>query len=499
MARIIERPAPSPSPVQTGFRSTLHNRYFLRLWMAQLISQTVQNSINYGSLVLLTQSRSFTAVGGVIIAFSLPAVIFGIPAGVLVDRFDKRTVLWVSNALRALVSFGFVLTLLFLPQTYWLIYLLTFLISVIGQFFGPAEGSAIPLLVQKGELLPALSLFNVTFSISQALGFVIVGPLIILGLPTITIMGIAFTSIHSLFLFIGVMYLVCTLLTWAIPAPMLRAKPLPGAPKRVATVWHGVVEAWNYVRKRTSLLIGVIQLTLGSLVITAISMIAPLFSQEYLNRPPALAAIVFIPAGLGLVLGSVLMPRIISRVGLLRAEEFGVIGVGSGILALIFTHKVLTLMQLNPANTPFYLLVDILFIFFIGLSLDLITLPAQTAVQHNSQDYIKGRVLAFQMMAANGATIPMILIMGPVADVLGLGKAMFVLAVAVLGLGLGSVQWSKHAMLVAEGGNPSFLNDEGGFKGAHSNPLTQSIANGAPLTVTPPPPHKETPRQRPSR
>ena len=130
--------------MRSGFRSTLRNRFFQRLWLAQVISQTVQNATNYGSIVLLAQvSHSSTAVGGVIIAFSLPAVLFGVPAGVLVDRMDKRLILWVSNGLRALASFGFVASILSDSHNYLLIYLLTFFISVIGQFFGPAEGAAI--------------------------------------------------------------------------------------------------------------------------------------------------------------------------------------------------------------------------------------------------------------------------------------------------------------------------------------------------------------------
>ena len=268
-----------PPPRRSGFRSTLRNRFFQRLWLAQLLSQTVQNATNYGSIVLLAQvSHSSTAVGGVIIAFSLPAVLFGVPAGVLVDRLDKRLILWVSNGLRAVASFGFVVAILSNSHDYLLIYLLTFLISVIGQFFGPAEGTAIPLLVGEGDLVPALSLFNVTFSVSQALGFIILGPLIVLGMPTISFpIGTAvltLTSIHWLFLFIGCIYLVCAFLTWSIPRDKLIGARNPnGQPtgQRIGNVWHGVVEAWTFVRHNRPLLIAVLQLTLGGSVITIIS------------------------------------------------------------------------------------------------------------------------------------------------------------------------------------------------------------------------------------
>ncbi|HKT40181.1 MAG TPA: hypothetical protein VJR48_17550, partial [Ktedonobacterales bacterium] len=64
-----------------GFRTLIHNHYFMRLWLAQLISQTIMNAANY-ALIIVTQqtgSGSFTAAAGAIVAFSLPALLFGAP------------------------------------------------------------------------------------------------------------------------------------------------------------------------------------------------------------------------------------------------------------------------------------------------------------------------------------------------------------------------------------------------------------------------------------
>src|SRR5437868_1705264 len=131
-----------------GFLTLLKKRNFLRLWLAQVISLTVFMASNSALLVLINNitGGSTTQIGLAIICFSLPAVLFGAPAGVVVDHMDKRLVLWGSNSLRALATFLFVI-LLFLDRQALLpcIYLLTFLISTISQFFTPAEGSAIPL------------------------------------------------------------------------------------------------------------------------------------------------------------------------------------------------------------------------------------------------------------------------------------------------------------------------------------------------------------------
>src|SRR5436309_5074678 len=167
-----------------GFLTLLKKKTFLRLWLAQLISMTILNASNYALLVLIEEvTGSTTLVGLAIICFSLPALLLGAPAGVYVDRMNKRRVLWGSNCLRAIATFVFVISLLINRQMLLPVYLLTFFISSIGQFFTPAEGSAIPMLVSEEELMPALSLFNITFMLSQALGFILLAPLVLSLLP----------------------------------------------------------------------------------------------------------------------------------------------------------------------------------------------------------------------------------------------------------------------------------------------------------------------------
>ncbi|MGZ6390484.1 MAG: MFS transporter, partial [Ktedonobacterales bacterium] len=182
---LTDKPAEAATSAR-GFRTVLGNRYFLRLWLAQLISQTIMNAANYGLIVLVAnQTKSVTATGAAIVAFSLPAAIFGAPAGVVVDRFDRRRVLWISNALRGLASIGFVISLFISHTAFVPVLLLSFFTAAVGQFFAPAEGAAIPQLVHREELMSALSLFNITFWLAQGLGLIGLGPAILLFVPDI--------------------------------------------------------------------------------------------------------------------------------------------------------------------------------------------------------------------------------------------------------------------------------------------------------------------------
>ena len=99
-----------------SFGAVLKNRPFLRLWLAQAISQTAQNVINFALLLRVRSIIEYhqlpganTAISLVILAFSLPAVLFGPLAGVMADRVNRRTLMAVINVLRAVSVVGFLL------------------------------------------------------------------------------------------------------------------------------------------------------------------------------------------------------------------------------------------------------------------------------------------------------------------------------------------------------------------------------------------------------
>src|SRR6266436_817183 len=100
-----------------SFRNVLRNRSFLLLWLAQLLSQIAFNAANYGVIAFVTAiTHSTELVGLAIVSFTLPAVPFSLLAGAYVDYLNKRLVLWVSNALRAVAMGLMVFALLGNPH-----------------------------------------------------------------------------------------------------------------------------------------------------------------------------------------------------------------------------------------------------------------------------------------------------------------------------------------------------------------------------------------------
>ena len=156
---------------------TLRIRPFLFLIASEFFSQFSMNLFNFALLIVVfSVANSNTAVSGVVIAFTLPALIFGILAGVWVDRWNKKSVLIVTNLLRALIVFP----LAFFYRSLGLVYLATFGVAMATQFFIPAETPIIPLLVKKDLLLSANALFGMGIYASIFLAYALSGPILLM-------------------------------------------------------------------------------------------------------------------------------------------------------------------------------------------------------------------------------------------------------------------------------------------------------------------------------
>ena len=430
----------------------LRHPAMLRLWLAQVIYLSVQFAASYAMIIFITiKTNSATMVGLVIITLSLPIVLFGAPAGALVDHLDRRAVLWISNVVRAIATALFIIALLVAPDQYYSIYVLAFFFSLVGLFFTPAEGAIIPGLVDESELLPALSLYNLTLNASQAIGLLILGPVALNFLPAIPLRfghaQIMFTPIMTLFAIITILYLFAALLTSKLPieqrshtttadeqsalardrdtphVAIIPDQPSATSSERWGRIGVDLREGWQLVRHDGMLAGALFQACFGGLVMLTIAQLAPIFVQRLLSLPANDTALIFAPAGVGLVAGGVLVPSLVGRLGSTRTMVAGMIGTAIGIGMLPLT------LLLKHANIEIlFLVVVIALTVLVGFSLDLIVVPAQTRIQEHSPDAMRARIQAFYQVVFNGGSIPVMLSMGTLTDRFGLVPVLFVLA-----------------------------------------------------------------------
>jgi Na+/melibiose symporter-like transporter len=445
----LETQAAPEKPSIGSFRSVLKNRSFLLLWLAQLLSQIAFNAANYGVIAIVTVvTHSTIMVGLAIISFTLPAVLFSLLAGVYVDYLDKRLVLWVSNASRAVATVLLVLALLWNPHTVIPLYFLAFLISVISQFFTPAEASAIPLLVSKEDLVPALSLFNITLTIAQALGFLVLGGLVTALFPPFTL-SLGFTTVmvqsfDMLFVIVTFVYVICTFLILAIPANALQQEHTAGldilrsfGKQAWDIVQHDVKETWVYIYKHPQLMLALLQVSFVSILLLVIGELAGPFVVNVLHLPVQDLPIIFAPAGVGLVLGGLLMPYLTQKLGKGRTIAMGSLITAASLVLIPVGRFILSHLAVP---TPVILIYVSAMTFIIGIALDMINIPAQTVMQEQAPEEERGRVFSFQSVFYNAGSIPVLLFAGVIADTLGIETVMYILAAAILGFRW----WASH-------------------------------------------------------
>src|SRR4028118_1734077 len=168
-----------PPPRTSGFYALLKNRPFMVLWFGQVMSQ-VADKVFFVLLISLLDSyhspRMFenSMRSALMVAFTLPAILFGSAAGIFVDRFPKKQLMIGADVIRA----ALMILIPILPKQFFILLVITFLISSVTQFFAPAEQAAIPLLVRREHLMSANALFTTTMMGSLIVGFAIGEPLL---------------------------------------------------------------------------------------------------------------------------------------------------------------------------------------------------------------------------------------------------------------------------------------------------------------------------------
>jgi MFS transporter, DHA3 family, macrolide efflux protein len=161
-------------------------RDFRYLWTAQLVSTIGSSLTDLAAAILVFRlTGSALNVGLVLIVTALPTLVFGLVAGVFVDRFDRKKILLASDLLRGLlvVAIPTAVDTFGLPGLYGII----FLAASVRQFFDPAWESVLPEIASEEELAKANSFLSISSFGSTAVGFAAAGLLSSLEPDKITI------------------------------------------------------------------------------------------------------------------------------------------------------------------------------------------------------------------------------------------------------------------------------------------------------------------------
>lgn len=310
---------------RNGYRALLiGNPSFRNLFLGQSISRLGDAVDDIGVIWLVLQiTGSALATATALVFQILPTLLFGLLAGALVDRWDRRRTMVAMDVLRA----GLVLAIPLLHGrgmlTLPILYVLVFGLGVGSQVFRPALRASIPNVVAPAGLMGATSLIEVTRQLGG-----IVGPAVAGGL-------IATVGIEMLFYLDAATYAISALFIAGTRIPTARAAASSGP----IPIGRDIVEGIRYlIRARPVFLLAVLGV-LSHLYWAAVPLIAPVLAEQVLDAGPAGYGALVSSLNVGMVASGLLiglLPAAVPKGRLIVAGYFGM-GLTAALLALAET------------------------------------------------------------------------------------------------------------------------------------------------------------------
>ena len=372
---------PAPAAPAAAARSGL--RDFLLLWSGQVVSLVGSGLTAFALGVwVYRETGNVTLFSLIATSAALPAVLLSPIAGVLVDRFDRRWMLVLSDAGAALATLGLLVLFATERLELWHIYLLVGLNAAFTTLQFPAFGSSITLLIPKQHFGRASGMMQFGFSGAQVLAPLVAGALIVrIPLPAILALDLATFAVA-----------VVLLLFVRIPRPPRRTDERPG-------LWSEAAYGWRYIRQRPGLVSLLLYFAMLNLVIPMATVLTTPLVLSFATA--AHLGLVLSLGSAGLVAGSVAM----TAWGGPRRRMLGILG-----FAPVASLGML-LAGLRPAVATVAA-----GLFVVYAVLPLINGSSQAIWQSKVEPGVQGRVFATRRMVAQMTGPLAYFLAGPLAE-----------------------------------------------------------------------------------
>jgi predicted MFS family arabinose efflux permease len=367
-------------------RTSYGMRVFSVIWFGQLVSTLGSGLTGFALGVwIYQQTHSTTLFALNLLAFAVPNLVVSPFAGALVDRWDRRWVMIMSDTGAGLCTLVVAWLYLNGGLQVWNVLILTAISAAFSTFQWPAYSAATSLLVPKEQLGRAGGMVQIGEAISQLISPAVAGALFV----TVGLQGVVLVD------FATYIFAVLTLLVVRIPRPEITAEGQAGKGSLLKEATYG----WTYIVAR----MGLLSLLLFFAATNFLSgLINPLLAPLILDMTSAdmlgyLASIV----GLGMLVGTLVM----SAWGGPKRRINGVLGFSlvSGAFLVVFgLRPSLPLMAISGFGMMF--------------AMPIINASSQAIWQSKVAPDVQGRVFAVRRMIA-WSTLPLAYILaGSLAD-----------------------------------------------------------------------------------
>jgi MFS family permease len=369
-------------------RALRHRNYRL-FFSGQVVSLTGTWMTEVATSWLIYRlTGSALMLGAVTFAGQVPAFLLSPFTGVMVDRWDKRRLLMVTQSLSMVQSLALAgLTLSGRISVGWLIGLNAFE-GLVNAFDMPCRHAFVPAMVEdKADLSNAIALNSSMFNAARIVG------------PSVGAVVIAVAGEGVCFLMDGVSFM-------AVLAGLaaMRLPPLPQAPPAVKGPLAEIREGWAYAYRSTPIRSIIMLMGVMSLFGASYGVMIPVFAREVFHGGPRVLGFLMTSAGCGALLGAVYLASRRTVRGLGRVIPLGGATFGFAVVAFAASRSLWV-------ASPMLVLA--------GAGLIVMVASSNTIIQTIVDDDKRGRVMGLFLMSYLGAAPVGSLLAGWLADWIG--------------------------------------------------------------------------------
>jgi MFS family permease len=410
----------------------LGDQRFVRYLWAKFLSLAGQNALIYGLFIaVITREDSSLATSAFVLSSVIPSIVLSLPGGLFADLMPNKASLLGTMLLRLLLVF------LFFDMGPGIVGViaLTFLIWTVYQFFSPSESAAVLALVPNERLPHASSLIQALSLAAQLVGAGVIAPI-----------AIQLLNEDGLYVIVFLMFTVSLILFAMIPN--LSAEQEREA--RRLSPWRAMPTGFRTIKADASLasitLIRILQDT-GML---SFVVIAPVFIQDTLHVDATYAIYIALPGAIGIALGLVVAPLLLTAVPARWLALVGFIMFTVALIALPFIDVIAPEMtkHLGPfrdlqqwigvsdaITATMFLLPPA------GLGVSFVQVSSRTEVYRRSPASVIAQVFSTQSAIASLAALAPTFLVGVMLDALPVRVVLETVAITLVVLAL--LAWLK--------------------------------------------------------
>ncbi|MDJ0715616.1 MAG: MFS transporter [Prochloraceae cyanobacterium] len=359
---------------------------FIVLWLGQLVSLVGSRITNFGLRVVVFQTTtSVTQFALISVCTILPVILLSPFAGVIVDRFDRRRVIIISDFGAFLTTVAIALLLLTGNLEVWHIYLTTAISSAFSAFQWPANIASVSMLVPKKHLPRASGLTQLGKAISQLISPILGAVMLV----TVKLEGIILLDL------ITFIFSIFTLSLVRFP----KLKTNISQQLSPALVLKEIGEGCKYIAARLGIFGLIIFLAGINFLVGAVEVLATPLILSFASTT-TLGTILSI-GGIGMVLGGVL---------------FSIYPQARGYINITFNFTLLVGFCIVAAGLKASVILVSSAIFIVFFSLPFINGSSLLIFQRKVALEMQGRFFAINDTIAKTSLLVAYLITGPLAD-----------------------------------------------------------------------------------